>query len=142
MIFECFSLFPTMRTHAQGCIRWSKYTTNWITIYPNKYETDTREWCLVVMGETPNLGGHCMILGCRKKGHFGALVLALGSRPVPCLTSFISLACKIISMTIFKCRKNWACLKRRHAYVAMWPSGRSAENIGKLYKFYKYYKKF
>ena len=24
---ECFSLFSTMRTHAQECIRWSKYTT-------------------------------------------------------------------------------------------------------------------
>ena len=32
-----------------------------------------------------------------------------------------------------------ACLKRRHVYVAVWPSGRSAEIIE---PFYKYYKKF
>ena len=27
IIFECFSLFSTMQTHVQACIRWSKYTT-------------------------------------------------------------------------------------------------------------------
>ena len=27
LIFKCFWLFLTMRTHAQACIRWSKYTT-------------------------------------------------------------------------------------------------------------------
>ena len=27
LIFECFWSFSAMRTHAQACIRWSKYTT-------------------------------------------------------------------------------------------------------------------
>ena len=27
MIFECFSLFLTMQTHVQACVRWLKYTT-------------------------------------------------------------------------------------------------------------------
>ena len=28
IIFQCLSLFLTMQTHAQACIRWSKYTTH------------------------------------------------------------------------------------------------------------------
>ena len=28
LIFECFRSFSTIRTHAQACLRWSKYTTH------------------------------------------------------------------------------------------------------------------
>ena len=33
LIFECFWLFSTMRTHVQTCIRWSKYTTSIIQLH-------------------------------------------------------------------------------------------------------------
>ena len=33
-----------------------------------------------------------------------------------------------------------ACLKRRHVYVAVWLSGRSAEIIEKICKYYKNFK--
>ena len=36
IIFECFLLFLTMRTHAQACILWSKYT---ILSWPVRYVT-------------------------------------------------------------------------------------------------------
>ena len=37
IIFECFLSFSTMRTHAQACVRWSKYTTlHTVTIVTTK----------------------------------------------------------------------------------------------------------
>ena len=32
MIFECFPSISTMRTHAQACFRWSKYTTDCLCV--------------------------------------------------------------------------------------------------------------
>ena len=33
---------------------------------------DTREWCLKIIGETPNLGRTLYDIGTPEKGHFGA----------------------------------------------------------------------
>ena len=33
IIFQCLSLFLTMQTHAQACIRWSKYTTYFLPLF-------------------------------------------------------------------------------------------------------------
>ena len=38
LIFECFYRFSTMRTHAQACVRWLKYTT------VNSYKITCTHW--------------------------------------------------------------------------------------------------
>ena len=67
LIFECLWLFSTMQTHAQACVRWSKYTTTmlcWISSLPKRSKENYN--CLIQLGKG-RFSSHLNIIGRQNK---------------------------------------------------------------------------
>ena len=85
---KCFWSFSTMRTHAQACILWSKYTTVW-------FEVD----CKVT--DTSNLTPSQLITFLTKKLPSDVSVIQMFVIQIPTVVTYCSISCKISNNFLF-----------------------------------------